>query len=103
MKMKIKKGDEVQVMLGKDKGKKGKVEQIFPKLARVLVAGVNIYKRHRKSRGQNQPGGIIDITKPLPVANIALICPKCQQPTRVGWKLQGEKRVRICRKCGQEI
>lgn len=101
--MKFKKGDEVIVTKGKDTGKRGKIEKTFPKLEKVLVAGVNIYKRHMKPRGQGKPGGIIDITKPLAVANIALVCAKCSQQTRVGYKDSGEKKRRICRKCKEEI
>ena len=98
--MKLKKSDQVVVTVGKDKGQKGKVEKIFPKLDRVLIPGVNVYKRHLKPRGEKQPGGIVDVTKPLPVSNLALICPKCKLPTRVGYQIdkKGEKH-RQCRKC----
>ncbi len=97
--MKFKKGDEVLVTAGKDRGKKGKIEKTILKRGAVLVAGVNLYKKHLKPRGQGKPGGIIDINKPLNVAKIALICPKCGKPTRVGYKSQ----ERICRKCGGVI
>lgn len=102
--MKLKKGDEVLVTVGKDRGKKGKIEKVFPKKGAVLVAGVNIYKRHLKPQAQNKPGGIIDLTKPLDVAKVALVCPKCGQPTRVGFQRgqQGES-LRVCRKCGGMI
>jgi len=104
--MKFKKGDEVIVTLGKDRGKRGKIEAVFPKKQEVLVSGVNIYKRHLKPRGEGKPGGIIDITKPLSVAKIALICPKCGKPTRVGYQLETKEKaakLRICRKCGGVI
>ncbi len=97
--MKFKKGDEVLVTAGKDRGKKGKIEQVDLKKNAVLVAGVNLYKKHLKPRGQGKPGGIIDINKPLGLAKIALICPKCGKPTRVGYQNQ----ERICRKCGGVI
>ncbi|TSC54386.1 MAG: large subunit ribosomal protein L24 [Microgenomates group bacterium LiPW_16] len=98
--MKFKKGDEVLVTAGKDRGKRGKIEKVFPKERTALVTGVNIYKRHLKPRGQDKPGGIIDITKPLNVGKIALVCPKCGKPTRVGYQLGGESsKVRICLKC----
>ena len=101
--MKIKKGDNVRVLIGKDKDKEGKIEKIYPKGNRVLILGVNEYKRHVKSRAKNQKSEIITITKPLPVSNVALVCPKCKKPTRVGYKITNNKKVRICRKCGKEI
>lgn len=108
--MKIHKGDTVIVTIGKDKGKKGKVEKIFPKTHTLLVAGVNISKRHMKKRDEKNPGGIIDMPKPLTVSKVALMCPKCGKQTRIGYFVskdvsanrKGEK-VRICRKCQQKI
>jgi large subunit ribosomal protein L24 len=108
--MKIHKDDTVQVTSGKDKGKTGKVEKVFPKKAKVLVAGVNLYKKHRKAQGEGKPGGIIEISKPLPMGNVALLCPKCQKPTRVGYQIdkpastraqrgRNNKKYRICKKC----
>lgn len=101
--MKFKKGDQIIVTGGKDKGKKGKIEKIFPQKGKVLVPGVNMYKRHQKARSQKEPAGIIDIIKPLPIANIAVICPKCSLPTRIGWILEGSGKKRICRKCKTEL
>ena len=98
--MKLKKGDQVIVTAGKDKGRKGKIEKIFPKLGRALIPGVNIYKRHLKPQGEKKPGGIVDITKPMPVSNLAAVCPKCSQPTRIGYQVDKKgKKYRICRKC----
>ncbi len=93
--MKFKKGDEVLVTAGKDRGKKGKIEKVLLKKNAAMVTGVNIYKKHLKPRAQDKPGGIIDLGKPMDVAKIALICPKCGRQTRVGFK----ERTRICRKC----
>lgn len=108
--MKIKKGDTIKVLIGKDKGKSGKVDRIFPKKMRVLVDGINQYKKHFKARTQNpasQQGGqkseILTITKPIPVANIAVVCPRCKKPTRIGFKLVEDSKVRICKKCNKEI
>lgn len=101
--MKLKVGDQVKVMLGKDRGKLGKIEAIFAKADSVLVTGVNLVKKHVKKQGDNRPGGIIDLTKPLNVAKVALICPKCHLITRVGFSGAGKKKVRICKKCHQPL
>ena len=101
--MKLKKGDEVIVTQGKDKGKKGKIEKVLTKTGKVLVAGVNIYKKHQKSQGQRKPGGIIDIVKPLPWSNVSIVCPNCKKQSRVGFKITNGKKIRICRKCKKEI
>ena len=99
---KIKKGDKVKVLLGKDRGKEGTVEYVLAKDKKVFVGGVNLYKRHVKKQGQIK-GGIIDIPKPLDVSNVSLICPNCKKPTRVGYKKDGNSKVRVCRKCKKEI
>ena len=101
--MKLKKGDQVAIVAGKDNGKKGTVEKVFAKEAKVLVEGVNQYKRHLKGRMPNQKSEIITITKPLSVANVQLICTKCKKVTRVGYKMLKDEKVRICRKCKAEI
>ncbi len=102
--MKLKVKDTVKVTAGKDKGKTGKVKNTFPKINRVLVEGINKYKKHMKSQGQGKPGGIVDFERPLPLASVALICPTCKQPTRVGYKtLKSGSKERICRKCEATI
>lgn len=101
--MKFKIGDSVIITAGKDKTKKGKIEKIFPKEDKVLIPGINMYSRHMKARSQSEPAAIIDIVKPLPIANVALMCPKCSLPTRVGWLIEGKDKRRICRKCKAEI
>ncbi len=100
---KLKKGDEVMIVSGKDSGKKGKIEKVFSKTNKVLIAGVNQYKRHLKARSQKQPSEIITITKPLPVSNVILICPKCHLKTRVGFRLEKDESKRICKKCKTEL
>ncbi|PIS08717.1 50S ribosomal protein L24 [Candidatus Beckwithbacteria bacterium CG10_big_fil_rev_8_21_14_0_10_34_10] len=103
VKIKIKVGDLVKVRIGKDKGKTGKVEKVFPKKRKVLVTGVNVFKKHLKAKGKEQPGGIIDLTKPLEVSNLSLICPKCSKVTRIGYSVgKDNKKYRKCKKC-QEI
>lgn len=102
--MKLKKGDKIRITAGKDRGRKGVIEKVFPKEGRVLVPGINIYKKHVKPRGEKQPGGIIEIPRPLSVAKVALVCPKCKQPTRIGYQIgKGKGKSRICRKCNQLI
>lgn len=100
--MKIRKGDKVKIMLGKDRGKIGKVEFVLGKDRKVFVGGANLYKRHVKKM-QNVEGGIIDLPKPLDISNVVLICPNCNKLTRVGLKLVGKTKVRVCKKCGKEI
>lgn len=101
--MKLKIGDKIKVTLGKDKGRTGKIEKVLPKTNSVMVTGVNQYKKHLKAQGQNQPGGIIDITKPLNISKIALLCPQCKKITRIGYQGEKKKKVRICRKCQKPL
>ena len=101
--MKLKKGDTIIVSVGKDKGKKGKIESVFPTSGSVMVAGINMFKRHMKKRDEKKPSSIIDITKPIGVSKVALVCPKCSLPTRVGYIVVKDEKVRICRKCQQKI
>jgi large subunit ribosomal protein L24 len=99
--MKFKKGDEIIVTSGKDKGKKGKIEKILPKKQMVVVAGINMFKRHTKSQGQNK-GGILDIIKPVNVAKIAFFCSTCKKAVRIGFEIDGDQKIRICKKCKQK-
>ena len=101
--MKIHKGDTVQITGGKDNGKTGKVEAVIAKEGKVVVEGINQYKRHMKAKSQGQQSQILTITKPLPMGRIALLCPKCKKVTRVGYKGVGEAKTRVCRKCGGEL
>lgn len=105
--MKLKKGDTIIVTVGKDKGKSGKIEKVFLTQETVLVPGVNQYKKHVKKQSEQRPGEIVTLSRPLPIGNVALVCPKCKQPTRVGYQILEDKKVsrkiRICRKCDQPI
>lgn len=100
--LKLKLNDIVKVTAGKDKGREGKIEKIMPKEMKVVVPGVNLYKKHVKGMGDTK-GGIYDIPRALSFGKIALICPKCKKITRVGFKFAGKEKVRVCRKCGKEI
>lgn len=101
--MKIKKGDNVIILTGKDKGKKGKVLEAFPMEEKVIVEGVNILKRHQKSRLGNKKGEVIDVTSPIHVSNVAVVDPKSNKATRVGYKVNDGKKVRVAKSSGQEI
>ncbi len=101
--MKLKKGDLVKIVLGKDNGKTGKIEKVLPRIEKVLVTGVNQYKRHLKARAQGQASEIVTITKPLAVSNVALICPHCKLQTRIGFRIEKNDKIRVCRKCEKKI
>lgn len=101
--MKIKKGDTVQIIKGKDKGKTGKIMRVFPYDLKVLVENINQYKRHLKSRSKDQPSEIVTITKPVHVSNVALIDSTTKKRTRVGYSIVNDKKVRISKRSGQEI
>ena len=101
--MKIRKDDKVIVISGKDKGKTGKVIVADPKGMKVIVEGVNVATKHQKPRKQGQDGGIIKVETPIYASKVMLVCPKCGKATRVGHALNGDKKVRVCKKCGAEI
>lgn len=101
--MKIKKGDAVYILSGKDRGKTAKVLHAYPKLEEVLVDGVNVVKKHQKPRGRGKKGQIIEKPMPIPVAKVALLDPKSGKPTRAGYKMIGEKKVRVSKESGAEI
>ena len=101
--MNIKKNDTVVVLSGKDKGSKGKVLVAMPSENKVVVEGVNVATCHTKPRKQGETGGIVKRETPIRVCKVALYCEKCGKGVRVGYKMDGDKKVRICRKCGAEI
>jgi large subunit ribosomal protein L24 len=101
--MKIRKNDTVLVVVGKDKGKKGKVRFAYPKDERLIVEGVNFIKRHMRARGPARQAGIIEREAPINVSNVMLICSKCNRPARLGFRFLEGKKVRICRACQEVI
>jgi large subunit ribosomal protein L24 len=101
--LKLRKGDKVMVIAGKDRGKSGKILRSFPRENRVLVEGVNIVKRHTRPTQKNPQGGIVERESPIHISNVMLVCPRCNQPTRVGRKITPEGKLRVCKKCGEEI
>jgi large subunit ribosomal protein L24 len=102
--MKIRKDDNVLVIAGKDRGKKGKVRFAYPRKQQVMVEGINFIKKHSRATGAVRQAGIIDLEVPLPVSNVMLLCSKCNKPARVGFrKLEDGRRVRFCRVCQEVI
>lgn len=97
--MRLKKGDQVIVIAGKDKGRKGKIEKVLPSKNSVLILGINIVKKHVKPKGEGKPGGIVDVPKPIHVSKVALLCSKCGKPTKIGYLTTKEGKERICKKC----
>jgi large subunit ribosomal protein L24 len=101
-KFKLKKEDMVEIIAGKDKGKRGRVLKILREKDRVVVQGANLVKKTKKRRRQQDRGGIVEIEAPLHISNVMMICKKCG-PVRITWKIEGETRSRICKKCGEAL
>ncbi len=100
--MKIKTGDKIIMLAGKDKGKTGKVLQVMSSEAKIVVEGLNLLIKHQKAGKAGEKGQRIQFPSAIPVSRTALVCPKCDKPTRVGYKIEDKKKQRICVKC-QEI
>lgn len=107
--MKIKKGDKVQLLIGKDKGKTGKVLQIFPKRGKISVEGLNLLIKHLRPQRQGEPGQRVEFPGLVDISNAMLVCPKCSKTSRVGFKVEegeskkGQKKHRICKTCKEVI
>lgn len=102
--VKIRKDDLVQVISGKDKGKRGKILKVVPKENKVVIQGINIVKRHQRPIPQLREGGIIEREAPIYASKVMIVCPSCDRPTRVGAKfLEDGTKVRVCKKCGEVI
>ena len=101
--LRIKKGDRVVVLSGKDKGKEGVVQRALPADRKVVVEGVNTAKRHQKARSATEAGGILEVDKPIDISNVALISPSDGKATRVGYKVFDGKKIRVCKRTGEEI
>lgn len=102
--IKIKRNDKVEVIAGKDKGKQGRVLRVIADKNRVLVEGVMMVKKHVKPNPQrNIKGGIAEQESRIAISNVALMCPSCKRPVRIGHEFQGERKVRVCRKCGATL
>ena len=101
--MKIRKGDTVQVLSGNDKGKTGEVLEVMPKQEKIVVKGVNIRKKHVKPRKQGDEGGIISVECGIHSSKVNVLCPKCNKPARIGYKMEKDSKVSVCKKCGTVI
>ncbi len=101
--MKIKKGDTVKIIKGKDKGKTGKIEKIIASQSKVVVEGLNMFKKHVKGRVKGQKSEIVNIIKPLPVSNVMFVCPNCKKSSRIGYVVKEDTKYRICKKCEEKI
>jgi len=101
--MEIKSGDTVSIIAGKDKNKTGKVTKVFPKTNKIIIEGLNLIKKHIRPKKQGERGQRVEIPQPINISNIQIVCPKCKKTTRIGHRILGNSKVRICKKCGQEI
>ncbi|OIP24636.1 50S ribosomal protein L24 [bacterium CG2_30_37_16] len=101
--MKVKKGDNILVTVGRDKGKSGKVMQVLPSDAAVIVEGINIKKKAVKASAKTPAGGIIEVTKSINTSNLAVVCPRCNKPARMGYAIIKGGKVRICKRCKEKI
>ena len=101
--MKIKKGDTVEILSGNDKGKQGEVLEVLPKAEKILVKGVNIRKKHVKPRKQGEEGGIIPVECAIHSSKVNVVCPKCGKATRIGYEIEKDQKVRVCKKCNAKI
>jgi large subunit ribosomal protein L24 len=102
--MKIQKNDNVLIIAGKDRGKKGKVRKAMPDKDKVIVEGFNMIKRHSKTKGKTRQAGIIELEAPIHISNVMIICNKCNKPARVGYRsLEDGKKARYCRSCSEII
>ena len=102
--MKIKRGDQIEVLAGKDIGRRGEVMEVSPKGDRVIVDGINVAKRHQRATRATMQGGIIDKDMPIHISNVAIVCDACGRPTRIGYRFEPDgTKVRICRSCGADL
>jgi len=100
--IKLKKKDTVIVIAGKDKGKKGEVKEVMPVARKIVVMGINIVSKHKKTT-KEKPGGIHKMEAPMSISNVQLVCPKCSKPARVKISIQGGEKLRVCKKCNEAI
>ena len=102
VKMRLKKGDLVLVLSGKDVGKQGEITRVLPDRNMVIVDGINVAKKHQRSTKATMQGGIIDKDMPVPASNVAILCPTCG-PSRIGYRVDDDGKFRVCKKCGKDL
>lgn len=101
--MKLKKGDNILVIAGKDKGRTAKILKAFPKEMKILVEGINIRSKHVRPKKQGEQGQVVKVPVPMDASNTKLLCPKCGKPARIGYAIKNGKKFRVCKKCKSEI
>lgn len=101
--MKIKKGDNVQILSGNDKGKTGEVLEVIPKEDKIVVKGINVRKKHVKARKQGEESGIISVECSIPSSKANVVCSKCGKATKIGYSVEKDEKVRVCKKCGAKL
>ena len=101
--MKLKKGDTILVISGKDKGRVAKILKSIPKEKRVLIEGINLKSKHVRPKKQGETGQVVKLPAPMDISNVKFLCPKCSKAVRVGYKIVGCKKIRMCKKCQSEI
>jgi large subunit ribosomal protein L24 len=101
--MKIKKGDNVKILSGKDRGKTGVVLKAMPASDKIMIDGLNVFKKRSKPRKQGEKGQIVAVSRPMPASKVMIICPNCKMPSRIGGRIEGNRNVRYCKKCQATI
>lgn len=101
--MKIRKNDTIKILVGKDKNKTGKVLKVSPKENKVLIEGLNLYKKHVRPKKQGEKGQVVSLPRPINVSNVAIVCSSCGRAARIGYKVEGNNKTRVCKKCGAII
>ncbi len=97
--MNIKKGDNVKILSGKDRGKTGTVLHAYPDEARIIIDGLNVFKKRARPKKQGQKGEVVNVPRPMPASKVMLVCVNCKNPTRVGFRTDGPRKTRYCKKC----
>ena len=101
--MRIKKGDTIKIIASKDKGKTGKILKVFPKKKKVLIDGLNLYKKHVRPKRQGEKGEVVLVPRPMDASNVMFACPNCGKAVKIGYRLDGKNKSRVCKKCGAAI